>query len=307
MGQEIIMQNPDNLIIKFNNVLLKQNMHFNAREKDIFFLFCAILKERGIEQIDISFVDIKKAINEPNTSNQRLSKLIDTMTDKLLNSQGKIIRANGYSKFVLFTDMEVDNDNGRLTIAVNPRYVYLLNDLISDYTSADFRTYLSLKSKYSKDLFFWLLKWKYTGKFIVTEKELRKMLNIPESYKYSDIRKRVLTPSMVELYPYFQNLTIKEVFCKSKKQGRPNVERYIFTFVPFEKKEFFEEEVYVCPKCGGNLILKKMNGREVYCHKDGAFKDAKCHEVFETWEIEDMEKEGKTRERTVYGVIDPFL
>ena len=299
MNKELTIKNTENLMIKIDNSLLEQNMHFTAREKDIFMLFCAILKEKGTDLFDVPFRDIKKSIGQKTLSNARLGKIIKEMGNKLLNSTGYITTKSGFKMFVLFTDMEADIDNGMLTISVNPRFSYLLNNLISHYTSAEFDTYLSLNSKYSKDLYFWLLKWKYTGKFIVSENELRTILSIPDTYVYRDIEQRVLKPSIEELAPHFKNLKLRTDRKAGLRGGWAVVERYIFTFTPFPKKEFFEEDVYVCPKCGGNLIMRDMNGRDVYCHKDGAYADAPCHEVYETWEIEDLFEDGKTWIRTV--------
>ena len=283
----------NNLSIKVHNDLLERNMKFTAMEKDLFFFLCSVLKERGSDTFVMNISNIKKAIKKQTMPNKDVAKVMDSMSDKLMSAV-RYEDSKTIKKFVFFNEFEINKETYDFYVSVNPKYAFLLNDLLSNYTSSDFKTYLDLKTKYMKDLYFLLLRWKYTGCVIIGYDELRFKLNIPDGYRQNDILNKVLMPSMEGLSSIFQNLRVEEIQ-NIKKVGRPTTERYCFRFEPLKKSELFEETVYVCPDCGGNLIMREMNGQWVYCHKDGAYDDASCHKIIKEDEMERLLEEGKTK------------
>ena len=83
-----------------------------------------------------------------------------------------------------------------------------------------------LKSTYSKNMFRLLKQYKHTGYMKIKVEDFRDRLDIPDSYRMSNINQFVLKPIINELSPIFKNLNINKI--KAKK-GR-KIEFLEFTF-----------------------------------------------------------------------------
>lgn len=74
------------------------------------------------------------------------------------------IRPNVFERFVLFTNFTTDYNENILTIKVNDKFSYILNNLINKYTKFDLLDFISLKSIYSKNMFKLLKQWESLNK-----------------------------------------------------------------------------------------------------------------------------------------------
>ncbi len=83
-----------------------------------------------------------------------------------------------------------------------------------------------LKSTYSKNMFRILKQYKHIGYMKIKIDDFRERLDIPKSYRMSNINQFILSPIIKELLPIFNNLTIHKI--KAKK-GR-KIEWLEFTF-----------------------------------------------------------------------------
>ncbi|MDK8605649.1 RepB family plasmid replication initiator protein, partial [Staphylococcus aureus] len=95
-----------------------------------------------------------------------------------------------------------------------------------NFTKFELREMTHLKSTYSKNMFRLLKQYKHTGYMKIKIEDFRERLDIPESYRMSNINQFVLTPIIKELSPIFNNLNINKI--KAKK-GR-KIEWLEFTF-----------------------------------------------------------------------------
>ncbi|RIN28947.1 RepB family plasmid replication initiator protein, partial [Staphylococcus succinus] len=85
-----------------------------------------------------------------------------------------------------------------------------------------------LRSTYAKNMFRILKQYKHTGYFKTRIDDFRERLDIPKSYRMSEIDKYVLKPIIKELGFIFKNLTINKI--KAKKSRK--IEWLEFTFEP---------------------------------------------------------------------------
>ncbi|HGS2937989.1 TPA: replication initiation protein, partial [Streptococcus pneumoniae] len=113
-----------------------------------------------------------------------------------------------------------------LEIATSPDLKYILNSITDNFTKFELKEMTHLKSTYSKNMFRLLKQYKHTGYMKIKIEDFRERLDIPESYRMSNINQFVLTPIIKELSPIFSNLNINKV--KAKK-GR-KIEWLEFTF-----------------------------------------------------------------------------
>lgn len=211
---------------QFNSIALRG---FTAGELDLLMQIANKALNQGEKIIVIPFLDLKKYIlkSGEKLSNDLFAKRIENVNDKLLSLKFKFKDDRKTVQFVLFTTFEIDRELETLTISVNERFAFLLNELTAEFTLFELEEFVHLKSSYAKECYRRLKQWRTEGKWDVSIEEFRRLLDVPVSYKMSDINKVVLSPIVRELSPLFRNLKIEKK--KSKRRGNP-VERLIFTF-----------------------------------------------------------------------------
>lgn len=199
-------------IVKYHNQMNEISFGtFKEKELDLFFSICYKLKEQGTKEVDLTFSELKKLIGE-NKNLKRLKNNIDSLNKKLAMINHQIeIRPNVFERFVLFTNFTTDYNKNILTIKVNDKFSYILNNLINKYTKFDLLDFISLKSIYSKNMFKLLKQWESLNKIECSLDEIKEKLNIPKAYSTSDFNKRVLIPIMEELPQYFSNLKLEKI------------------------------------------------------------------------------------------------
>lgn len=203
-----------------------------------------------------------------------------------------------FSLFPRFETVDMDTDDPKLEIRVDEDYAYIINTdpeflpegalklLSAGYTTFELAQHNSLKSSYSKNAFRHLKRFKRTGWWEVPIEDFRRLMDVPEKYRMSDIRKRVLEPIKEELPDLFEGLTISEK--KGGATGR-QVLSLRFEFKPqLEKGIWHDDEIYgelreeySCPVCGKPLyaIIRKT-GDIFYGHKEGWNLSAPCRQTF---------------------------
>lgn len=211
---------------------------FKEKELDLFFSICYKLKNEGVNEIILSFQELKELSNYSRNDIKRFTKDLESTYTKLLDIKFEIILSPGVKeKFVLFTSYRIDENQKEIKIRLNQDYSFILND-IEKFTKFDLMEFASLKSAYAKNMFRLLkqfdnneLKEKW---FQIKLDDFKVMLDIPKSYKMSHIDSFVLSPIMEQLKPYFQDLKLEKI-----KKG-VKVESLKFTWRTNKKKQVEE-------------------------------------------------------------------
>lgn len=319
------------MMIKYHNNLNKIALKgFNQRELGIFFAICSIMKEKGIQELEITFSELERIVGISFKDKSELVDYIRNMSRKLLDLKIESSENGVFINFVLFRTLIIDTNTEKLTIRVNEDFSYILNDLTKHFTLFELKDFNQLNSIYAKHLYRLLKQFKYTGMFRIEISEFRRLFDIPMSYRMTDINRRVLTPAMKEVSQFFTSLTlIKE------KEGK-NIKYLKFTFDK-EKRSIANEdsiidisidqsnlalihqpkENIVCPKCG-QLLSKctAKNGDIFWGHKNYLTSDCKATyssieeieaaRVKEEAKIKAKEAEEKAiKEHWYYTIQDP--
>ena len=211
---------------------------FKEKELDLFFSICYKLKNEGVNEVVLSFQELKELSNYSRNDIKRFTKDLESTYTKLLDIKFEIILSPGVKeKFVLFTSYRIDETQKEIKIRLNQDYSFILND-IEKFTKFDLMEFASLKSAYAKNMFRLLkqfdnneLKEKW---FQIKLDDFKVMLDIPKSYKMVDIDKRVLSPIQEQLKLYFQGLKLEKI-----KKG-VKVESLKFTWKTKKKKQVEE-------------------------------------------------------------------
>ena len=218
-GETVVYQNEMNL------VPLRK---FTSTEIDIFFSLCNKLKEQDVKEVTIPFEELRHLSNYYHRSQKRFVKDLEHVYDKLLSLTYTERSGLSFKKFVLFTGYEVDVDTQELIVSINPKLKHVLNEITADFTKFELKEMTHLKSTYAKNMFRILKQYKHTGYMKIKIEDFRERLDIPNSYRMSNINQFVLTPIIRELSTIFNNLKINKI--KAKK-GR-KIEWLEFIFDP---------------------------------------------------------------------------
>ncbi|WP_436864060.1 replication initiation protein [Staphylococcus shinii] len=218
-GETVVYRNEMNL------VPLRK---FTSTEIDLFFTLCNKLKEQDSRTLQIPFDELKHLSNYYSRSQDRFVKDLEHVYDKMLNLTYTERNGKSFKKFVLFTSYEVNVDEQYLAISINGDLKHILNSITADFTKFELQEMTQLKSTYSKNMFRILKQYKHTGYFKISVDDFRERLDIPKSYRMTDLNKNVFAPIVKELGFIFNDLNITKISAKKSRK----IEWLEFTFEP---------------------------------------------------------------------------
>ena len=206
-----------NDIIKYNNDLNRVSFgKFKEKELDLFFSICFKAKEQGTNRIKIEFSDLRSLSAYQNRSLKRFIEDLDNTYTKMLGLNMTIKHSElSFTKFNLFNEYTVNAEERTITIQVNEKFEYILNNLLEKYTKFDLIDFVSLKSSYSKNMFKILKQWEGAKGKEFSLDELRELLDIPVKYDAYKIKEKILNQIKKELSVFFPNLDMNPI-----KKGR---------------------------------------------------------------------------------------
>lgn len=199
-------------LVRYSNKLHNISLAgMTIKERSLFFAICYLLKEKGTNEIALTFEQLKELSKFSSSS-------IKLFTDTLRSTYKKLISLTFYqetedriTEFVLFTKYDIDKKKKEVIIKLNEDYKYILNHLDNNYTEHEMLEYSSLKSDYSQLTYALLKKWETTKKVEISLENYKKLLEIPESYSTTNFNKRVLNQVLSELPEYFHGLKIEKL------------------------------------------------------------------------------------------------
>lgn len=197
---------------------------------NLFFALCARMKDRGLENIQFSFEEIKELSDYKMTAMKAFVKDMDSLYSKMLQltyREGLFGDDEGFRRFVLFTEFEVSTKKQTIQVSVNPRLAKVINGLTSEFSKFELSAFTSIRSTYAKSLFRLLMQYRSTGIYITKMDDFRELLDIPASYRMSNIDQTVLKPALNELKQYFKDLKIKKI--KAKKGNKIDILEFTFS------------------------------------------------------------------------------
>ena len=211
-----------NKIVKFHNDLNSIKFSsFRAVEYDLFFAILYKLKDKQEEEIMLTFEELKKLSEYKKTQNKYFIDSLIEINQNLLSIKlnFKNYTEGLYIGATFFTYYEINEQEKTLSISVNRKLTYLINDLTKNFTQLELKKMSQMSSKYSKIIFRFLKQYDNTKNntnfWEIEINEFKELLNIPSSYLMANIDTRILKPALSELSPLFYNLKLIK-----KKRGR---------------------------------------------------------------------------------------
>ncbi|MCT3570437.1 replication initiation protein [Levilactobacillus brevis] len=222
MSNEIVKYDPE-----LNTIPLRK---FTPVEMNLFFSIVSRMRDKGDETVRFSFDQLKELSAYKPTANNRFIDDIESTYQKILGLRFGRRSKDGLHRefFVMFTEFEINGhaDVPYVDIKIYPKAIKLLNELESwvRYALSEFR---DLKSSYAKTMFRLLKQFRTTGYAYFSVADFNELLDVPKSYKSSNINQSVLKPIKEELTPLFRGLTVRKKYGKGR--GKPVI-GYSFTW-----------------------------------------------------------------------------
>jgi len=225
--------------------------NFTSIEMDLFFSICTKMKDKGLSSIIFSFEELKILSKYKDKHSERFISDLRKTYNKMLNLKysTRYINKNGEdieSHFILFNGFEINRTSEFIEVTINPKLQGILNKISGQFTKFELAEFTKLRSSYSKTMFRLLKQFRMTGFYKVGIEEYRRILDIPASYRMTDINKKILSPIEKELTPLFKNLKIRKI--KAKKQNK--IEYLEFSFKS-------QDDI----KKNGTKVFKDENGK----------------------------------------------
>jgi len=192
--------------------------NFTTTEMDLFFSICTQMRDKGLTTIKYSFEDLKILSNYKPTSNKRFINNLDKTYTKMLTLTYRVGNDFEFERFVLFNKFKVNGKEKYIEISTNPELQGLINSITGNFTKFELEEFTELKSSYSKTAFRLLKQYRQTGFWKIQIDDFREVLDIPKSYRMTDINKNVLIPIQEELSSIFAGFKISKV--KAKKGNK---------------------------------------------------------------------------------------
>ena len=221
-------------IVKYSNQFNNQALRkFTALDLDLLMAIAARVRDKEIDEVTFTFEELRQLAHvKKNLTDKELAARIVEVNDRLLACRFRFQDDSRTVQFTLFSGFETDWKTRKLLVAVNPRFSFLLNDLTSQFTRFELAEFTALRSSYAKECYRRLKQYRQTGVWKVSLEDFRRLLDVPKSYRPSEINKYVLKPIEEELGPLL-NLKVHRKYLKKKPgRGRASLVGFEFEFDP---------------------------------------------------------------------------
>lgn len=215
-----------NEVVKYHNDLNTVVMRtWTSEEMNFFFAILTKAKEQGLKKLVFDTDELKQL-----ASSSRKYRWEETVVSAVKKIGQLTYFEQSEKKFrvmTLFELLEVDLEKRIVEVKVSSNFDYILNKLETQFTRYELEEFTSIRSTYAKTMYRLLKQWRTVGKKEFAIDDLKRILDMPSSYKSSEIDRAVIKPIKEQLSPYFVSLKVKKI--KSNKRGNP-VLGYEFTW-----------------------------------------------------------------------------
>lgn len=204
---------------------------WTAEEQDFFFALITEARDKGTQLLIFDKDDLKALADYSDRNNKRFIDIVESLGKKIAGMNYYEKKKNSFKIMNLFQRFEVewseDYSQMHAEVRVSEDFEYILNKLDANFTQFELKQFTNIRSTYAKEMFKNLKQWRKVGKKEYPVDVFKAMLQIPKSYRATDINQVVLKPIKEELSQYFIGLKVKPI--KARKRGNPIIS-YEFTW-----------------------------------------------------------------------------
>lgn len=218
MSNEIVKHHND-----LNTVIMRK---WTAEEMNFFFAIITKVRDEGTRLMKFD-TDELRYLASKDFHLDRWSQTMKSVADKVVDLKYYERTEHSYAVMNLFSYFRVDEKECFVEVEVSSKFEYVINKLEAQFTQYELAEFTNIRSTYAKTAYRLLKQWRTVGRKEFKIDEFKLLLDMPSSYKSSEIDRAVIAPILKQLSPYFKDLKVKKI--KSKKRGNP-VLGYEFTW-----------------------------------------------------------------------------
>lgn len=214
-----------NEVVKYQNDLNTATMRtWTETEMNILFSVVAKIRETGTLATTFSFDQLKEISKFKKNITRKefvdelvsVSKKLSSLNYLESSEDGMVV-----SLFVLFQTFTINGNKESLSVGVHPQFEYIFNKIGMEFTQFELEEFINVSSTYAKTAYRLLKQYRTTGWWKVSIEDFRALLEVPKSYRSSDMDRQIIKPILEQLggsddSAIFKNLKIT----KDKKKGR---------------------------------------------------------------------------------------
>lgn len=222
-----------NEIVKYQNELNQVTLRrFSAVDMNIFFSVVSRVRDQDTNEVVLSYSYLKKLAKYK--KHDDFTNYLKGVSQKLQKLSVEKDDGVAYRSFILFTEFVANRETQTLTVSVNPKFTFYFNQLQSEFTRFSLNQYTNFASSYSKTAFRLIKQYRTLGKRSFTVEQFRRLLDIPKSYRITDIDRRIIKMIKEEVTPVIPGLQINKIYTHGKRGNK--VAGYEFTWKPESPK-----------------------------------------------------------------------
>lgn len=230
-----------NEIVKYDNIMNQLEFkNFEQKDFDLLMALCSRMRDLGEETQVFEYDYLMDLIGWDKTQPiERFHKDLIRMNEKLASIKATIIlNEDEDATFVLFPTFRRNLKKRELKVSVNKDFKFILNELSGNFTRFELKEYVSLDSRYTKQLYA-QIKQRYKLRqhfWQPTVDELRQVLSIPDSYTTKRIYTLIVEPAVQTIKSCKGMKSLEVEVLKERRRGNP-VKGYKFTWTPSDQLE----------------------------------------------------------------------
>jgi len=205
---------PYSELLKVHNDLTDVSLKtMSAGEIDLFYEILSEIKDHRENQLSLSFDHIKKRVNYKNKNEAKLIEDLLNTNKKLLSFNIMVTHEGIIHQLNMFETFITDPKDKILTVKVNKDFLYLINNVVENYTTVEIFELFALNSRYSKLIYRQLRRYRNSPYpfWTITIEDFRECLGIPESFEMCHIDSRIIEPAIDELKQFFPRLRVEKI------------------------------------------------------------------------------------------------
>jgi len=233
-------------IVKFSNKMneigLIRKGGLTSVELTLFYTLLHLIKENPDKIFEIDGAYVRETSGYGKKAKKTRKEFRDDLAslfEKLKETKYKRKDGEKEVEFELFKwgrspkDSYCGKDEDFVIFRVNPKFQSWFNnkELKANFTLFELDDILSLRGTYAKEMYRFLMQFKSTGVWRVGIEDFRRLMGVPESYRFSAIYQNVTGPSIQKMTDNSKGKQIfKEVELLKNKNYKGEITGYVFKF-----------------------------------------------------------------------------
>lgn len=209
------------MLVEYGNEFALSINTFNAYELDLFLSLLYSARKLVKDHMKISETEnlmlelpysMLSKVLQGNTSLERLGKgLLKIFNTNIFFKKQDYIEVKH-----IFETLSYNKKTSVVTFELKKEYIHIFFNLTGNFTQHEILEFTSFKGKYTKKIYQIIMAHKFLKKKEFSIELFKKILDVPQSYDWTDIRERVILQSQKE----FQGTNIENFEVEKIKEGK---------------------------------------------------------------------------------------